>query len=376
MTIIQRIRKLLTVVFVASLMITVALPTAWAADPATPQISLKEAVQKALDNSHALKAAQNSIDKVDQQKDNLTPVTSIPGSGVNADPATEVAFTGLVSLGIQWESAKANLSEQKDNTTLDTLKQYYNIIACQDTVNRDQSNLAYAEQALSMVRAAYSAGLKTNADVMAAEKADEAGSKALDVDKNELDIAYISFNQLIGLSPQDRPELTDQMVYAPLQVDNLEYDAERAVESSKDLFKLNQLVAIAKLTEDFPYSISASGQPVYTSHDISHYDTDSARQNLNLSTDAVRQEVRTLYKNIQEGEQQYAALQSALKSAQENLRVQKLMYDTGVTTLDQVKQAEAGCVGTQNGITLLVYKHAIQVANYHLFTGDTIVDLK
>lgn len=350
-----------------------ALPAAWAKEPATPQISLKEAVLKAWDNSEGIRAAGYNIDKTKEQRDKMSDyVKFIPAAGSGLSPELDMLWTNFVKADIGYQTAKKDLEQKKDNVMVDVFTKYYTIIYCQENLNKAEITLERDEKALQMARAQLQAGTATEAVVKGAEAKAEAGRKAVETAKSELEKAYISFNRLVGLWPEDRPILTDALNMTPLEIDNLDTEAARAVTASKDVWKLKQLVQLEQLDVDYPWGVGAAGAS-WKYYKIEKPDVDIAEENVAAAKNTIKETVRTLYHDITADEEQYNALLAAKKAAEEQLRVTKALYDGGMITLDKLKEAESACAEIQNNLSGLAYKHAVQVANFNILTNRPVV---
>lgn len=350
-----------------------ALPAAWAKEPATPELSLKEAVLMAWSNSEDVKAAELGVEKAEEQRQDASHfVEMIPASGPSGNPNAAIIWTNFLKADIAWQMAKKDLQQKKDNIVVDVFTKYYTVINCQDKLKKAEVDLGRDEEALRVARAGFRAGTVTGAAVTGAEARAEASRKALEAARAELEKAYISFNKVVGLWPEDRPVLTDALSFTPLEIDSLDAEAARAVENSKDIWKLKQLVAIEQLDVDYPWGIGSGGVS-YKYYDVEKPDVDIAELNVAAAESAIKEKVRTLYQDIRATEEQYNALLAAKQAAEEQLRVARALYDCGMTTLEKLKEAEAGCAEVENNIAGLVYKHAIQVANFNLLTGRPVV---
>lgn len=349
------------------------LPAAWAKEPATPQISLKEAVLKAWDNSEDIRAARYNIDKTKEQRDKAKDyVKFMPAAGSGLSPELDMLWTNFLKADISYQTAKKDLEQQKDNVMVDVFTKYYTVVYCQENLKKAEITLERDEKALQLARAQLQGGTVTEAVVKSAEAKAKAGRKAVETAKAELGKAYISFNRLIGLWPEDRPVLTDAFAMTPLEIDNLDTEVARAVAASKDVWKLQQLVKLEQLDVDYPWGVGATGLS-WKYYKIEKPDVDIAEERVTAATNAIKEAVRTLYQDIIAVEEQYNALLAAKEAAEEQLRVTKALYDGGMITIDKLKEAESACAEITNNIAGLAYRHTVQVANFNILTNHPVV---
>lgn len=162
-----------------------------------------------------------------------------------------------------------------------------------------------------------------------------------------LDKAWVAFNRLVGLQPQDRPVLTEEPVTVPLTVYNLDAEAEWAVESSVDIFKLERARDMAQWDIDYPWTLDTYGRAVYRTYSVQKYEVDIAGYNLAAAREALKEQVRSTYHDIRALEEQEAALEAAVKTAQDALRVIEAQYKVGLVGRDKVREAEAALAEAQ-----------------------------
>lgn len=345
-----------------------------AKEPATPEMSLKDAVLKAWSVSEEVKAAQRAVDKAEEQRDNAADSVDFIPAPLSATPQGDVVWSMFQKADINWQVSKKDLELKRDNVAIDVFTKYYAVVAAQDALKKAEVAVARDEQALQVARAMYRAGMTTNAAVSGAEAKAESSRKALAAAKEDLDKAYVAFNRLVGLWPEDRPVLTEKLEFSPLQIDSIDYEAQRAVESSKQIWMLKKKVDVEKLDVDYPWDVGLSGFS-WKYYDVERPDVDIAELNVASAANTIKEQVRSLYHDIRSAEEQYTSLQAALKAAEENLRVARIMFDAGMTTQDKVKEAEAACAELSNNMVMLTYKHEVMKANFRLLTGDAVVDI-
>ncbi|HHW40155.1 MAG TPA: TolC family protein [Syntrophomonadaceae bacterium] len=371
---------------VISLLAGPLLPAAWAKEPAAPQLTLKDAIQKALSSSEDVKAQEYAAEKAEEQrKDALDAVDFIPAP-LSASPQGDVAWSSFMKADYNWQIQKKKLEASKDKVTQAVVQAYYDVIYKNESLKNAQAALARDEKALQVARAVYAAGgipsttastggipPGTRASLLAAEAKAQDSRKAVESAKAELDKAYITFNRLVGLWPEDRPVLTEPLTFAPLKIDSVDAEAERAVESSKEIDIKEKLKDIAKVDVDYPYTLSTSGF-VWQELDITGPEVNIKEQDIAKAKNDTRQNLRTLYNDIRALEEKYAALQDALRAAEEGLRITRALYDAGMTTQDKVAEAEASYTDLRTKLVGLTAQHTVQLASFCLMTGRPVTD--
>jgi outer membrane protein TolC len=392
------IRRLSILVFIPILAVggtgfTAALADAPAASNAPQQqsLSLKDAVNIAWTYSPDLKAAQDSIDKLhtEQQDASQYFLGFQPGAGLNASPGTDIIWKGLTDANAGYATAKDDYTAIKSKVEVDTFQDYYAVISARAALDKAKADLSRDDQALAVVRVLSNLGIATDTMVAGAEGQDEASSEALNAAHDALDKTYVTLDGKLGILPADRPVLTDQLTFSPFKVDNLDAEVSKAmasgnailnapvtvdnteVISESTLSDLRNTVTLEQLEYNFPWTIGATGATSQDTDEVSD-DLDAARQTLTSVTDSLQTQVRGMYNDIMSLEAKYAALQSGLQVAQDNLRDVQVEYSLGLTTQDKVTAAAAACADLQSDITGVIFDHEVLKANFHWLTGEPV----
>ncbi len=359
---------------------------------AAPSFSLSDAISMAMGYSPDLKAAQDSISLYNQENlDSSQVFNGVTEAGANGSPANELEFKNLSSSNIGLQTAQDDYNAVQDSVYVNTLTDYYAVISAQAALDKAQADLDRDQQALDAAQALYGVGLSTQDQLQAAESQEDTSAKALTSSQQALDKTYEAFDILLGLTTDNRPLLTDQLTYAPFQVDSLDAAVSNALASGNAMVSseadvngtpvlsegtLNDLksdISLAQLQIDFPWTGSIE-YPAFEEPQETQPEVDAAQQGLSGANDTIEQQVRGDYNDIMSLEANYSALQSALQSAQNNLTNTRLMFDVGLVTQDQVKAAEAAVADLQSEITGVVFNHEVLVANFQWLTGELVVN--
>ncbi|MCL6635946.1 MAG: TolC family protein [Peptococcaceae bacterium] len=275
--------------------------------------------------SDVIRAAQATVDKSYEQRKDAAQVVEatsfIPAPGPEQSPYADVAWTGLLKADAAWQMAEKDLASKKESVALEVYQKYFTVLSAQAAVYRAEAVLARDRWALQVARAVYWSGSGTKTQLAGAEAKAEGAEKGLAAAREALDKAWVAFNRLIGLQPQERPVLTEEPVTVLLTVYSLDAEVERAVESSTDVFKLQMLRSMAQWDLDYPWTLDTYGRAVYRTYNVQKYEVDIADLNLTSARDALRERVRTTYHDIRALEEQEAALEAAVKTAQDALKV-------------------------------------------------------
>ncbi|MDF9409873.1 MULTISPECIES: TolC family protein [Pelotomaculum] len=333
--------------------ILVAMP-ALAADPAKPELTLNDAIARALANSNAVKKATVEIDRTKELRDDAADSIHFTPSTPPGDPATERAWANVVSADLTWRMTYKTLSVQQDSLALSTCKKYWGIQQAIATLDADKAALKQADLDLQKARAQRRVGLISDGDVITAESKYATAKSTADKAQNDLDNDYVAFNQTIGLNPQDRPVLTDELKLEPLEK-NLDLDVvvSRAIDSSPSIWLATEKVKIQEYAKDSMF-YTGSYNPYIAREDAvkqAIYDSMSAKDAAELLT-------RNLYYSIRSLEDNSPAAEQAVKKAEEDLRVANVKYQVGMNTRADVAAAESALVQAKKSLLDLKANHA------------------
>ncbi len=385
-------RVLVLILSVALVLGAAGVMAAGADTTATPSLGLMDAISMALTYSPELKATQDGINAASQENQDAAQVfNGVTALGANGSPGNQLEDKSLASATVSLQDYQDDYSAVEDEVYVNTLTDYYAVISAQAALDKAQADLDSDRQALEVAQASYDAGLSTQDQLQAAGAQEDASDKALTAAQQALEKTYVTLDTVLGLTPDNRPVLTDQLAYAPFQVASLDTEVSKALASGNAMVSsesdvngtavlsegtLNDLksdISLAQLQVDFPWTGGAEN-PTLQEPQETEPEVDAAQQSLSYANDTIEDQVRGGYNDIMSLEANYSALQSALQSAQNNLKDTSLMFEVGLTTQDKVKAAEAAVADLQSEITGVVFNHEVLVANFQWMTGDLVVD--
>ncbi|MEW6458992.1 MAG: TolC family protein [Bacillota bacterium] len=333
---------------------------AWAAEPASPGLSLNEAIGRALAKSKTLQKAGLEIDKKYEQRtgasDNLT---FTPTLGETYDPRVEQAWYSLLSADLAWRMSKRAQDAAEDRLVLETCQKYWAVLKAQEKAAAAELKVRQAELALRQTRARVQVGLSTagmspQLALGSAEAALAGARTGLATAENELDSAYEALNLLLDFAPQYRPVLVDRVQFQPLEVQDLDVHVQRVLEDSPAVWLAAEGVTMAEYYQELMWA--AGGQ--YTPHQVRKIELEQARLDAASARDTARLITRGLYYSIQSLEEAYASVAEKVKTAEEALRVAALAQSVGMATAAEVAEREAALAEARKDLFDLVCQHA------------------
>jgi len=352
-------RKVLTLMLTVMFLLVIGTPAVFAKEPATPELSLSEVIERAIKNSKELKKANLDIEKADEKKEQSSDKLSFtPVIGGTYNPQLEVAWYTLLSNDLSYQMSKRNQNIQQDKLILDTCQKYWNVLKAQENVRKSEMNVKMMEMELQQVKAfgkvgMSPAGMGPQLALKQAEGAFTSAQSALVAAQNEIKNAYDNLNQQIGLWPQDRPVLIDAVEFSPVEIDDIEIHAQRVIESSPSVWMADEGVTMAKYSKEL---IWATGQ--YTPYKIRNIELEQAELDALSAKDAVKLATREMYYSVIDMEKNYVAVEQQKIATEEALRVTRMYYEVGMSTKLDVIKAETSLAELEKTLLDLTVGHA------------------
>ncbi|MEW5952346.1 MAG: TolC family protein [Bacillota bacterium] len=351
--------RILTVLISIMLLSGLWVPGVWAKEAATPEIGLNEAISIAINKSNTLKKVNLEIDKAyenRQEADDELDYTPVPGNIYN--PMVGAAWYSLLSHDLSWQMSKRNYIVEEDRIVLETCQKYWNVLVAQEKYKVSKHNLKKSEIELANIRALVNVGMAPQgmSPAMAIKQAEgkKAASFAAYVTaENELSKAYEALNKLIGLWPEDRPILKDNILFTPLEDVALDAHVRSVLDHSPSVWLAEEAVSMAKYAQSMMFAMGK-----YTPYEVRKIEVQQAELDSMNARDAIRMATREMYYALRNIEEAYASTEKGIQTAQEALRVIKLLYEVGMATELDVVQAEEALAEVKQGLVDLSAQHA------------------
>ncbi|MEW6772339.1 MAG: TolC family protein [Bacillota bacterium] len=123
---------------------------------------------------------------------------------------------------------------------------------------------------------------------------------------------------------------------------------------------------------DYPWTLDTYGRAVYRTYNVQKHEVDITGYNLTMARDALKEKVRSTYHDIRAIEEQEAALEAAVQTARDALRVVQAQYKVGLVGKDKVCEAEANLAEAQANLYSLKCQRATLLATWRYLTGRPV----
>ena len=351
--------KKILVALVFSCIFLLGAGMAWAneREPLTPELSMEQAVAMALRNSTKIISGQYSIDAAYEKRQmasrNLLGIEAY--DALYGDNFALRYLAGLRQADIAWQATRKSLNLLQDSITYATHQAYNKLLQEQAKLRQCNIDKKEAELQRTMMQARYAVGVVAFLDLQRAETALVAAKGSVEDAQKALDTAYLNFNYLLGLWPQDRPVLTETPAYEKLAVVDLNNYIERSLTDNPSIWQKEKSVDLARAAVD-GYDPWNPGD----SYLVRELDLDQALLAATDAKDEARIALRTLYNSIRQIEEQYPTLEQSISLNTENLRVTQLKYEVGMATRAEVVSAETALLKAEKNLLDLVCTHDLQ----------------
>ncbi|HAU31318.1 MAG TPA: hypothetical protein DCW46_03375 [Desulfotomaculum sp.] len=326
---------------------------AGAAQPEATGLSLKQAVDLALVHSESVQKATKEIDRTyDIREESNKKIDYVP-TQTEGDTELEIAWSRLLADDLTWRMSSKKLTIEQDKVALGTCQKYWAIISGLDKVNAAQDAVTKAQWDLRIGKATFVVGMISQPTLLAIQAQASQADASLTAAKNELENAYISFDQLIGAPTTERPNLTDTLNYIPLSVDNLDNEVSRIVDASPSVWLAQESVKLQSYYKDM---VMYKGE--YTPYEIRKIEVEQAELDASSAKKIMKEIIYSLYYNVKTLEETQAALQESIKASEENLRVCKLKFELGMVTSADVAAAQATLSDLKQKYIQAISQHA------------------
>lgn len=341
-----------TVIAAVTLMVFTS-GSAWGKEPATPELTLNQAIEMAGNYSKALRKAELEVDRTAELRIYRYDQLDYVPYDIPNDPRVEVAWANMLAADLTWQMSRKSLGLEEDRLVLDVCQKYWDVLRAQDKMDAAEAALRKAEWDLRKARASAQVGLLTPLTLSQAEAGLAGAEAGLAAAENELAEAYIELNELLGFWPQDRPVLTDTVEFNPLEVDNLDTAVQRVVEASPSVWLAQERATMQKYLEDLMFYTGD-----YRPYQARKIEVQQAELDAASAKEMTRLLTRSLYYGVLNLEEAYRPLEKAVQIAEENLRIIRIKYELGMVTRADVAAAESALAEAEQSAMAILYQHA------------------
>lgn len=351
--------KRITTIIIGAFLLSILSPfTVLAAEKATLELqddslTLQEAIDLALKHSNKMKQIDFDIERSEEVRKQAADRVNFIPSGPGHDPQAIAAFTGLVAVDMGLQMTKKGKELEEDKVTLNVFNKYTSVLTAGEKYELAKLELDKAKKDWQITLLSYDAGVISKSQLKMAEAGNKSAQTAYDLAAKEVEKSYQDLNAIIGNKAQDRPRLIEEMEYAPLEVDNIDFTITRIMDGNPAIWLAEQQVGLAEIQLDL-YSWADPTREPYKAKQI---DVDKAELSAADAKKQMRDGLYSLYQGILQLEDNYKLAEQGLKVSVEDYNLKKLQYDVGMISKQDYLAAQLALTKAENNFNQIVYQH-------------------
>ncbi|WP_047150880.1 TolC family protein [Aneurinibacillus tyrosinisolvens] len=343
-------KKLSALLVTASLLVPYAVlsPAAYAAEQQKDQeltLTYQQAVERALNNSYTLKNSKEDIDRSAEVRDKVgenvkyTPIPNpnAPYSYDAYNQAANMAFSGFQKASVGYEISKKQAVIDEDTVVANVRKAYNDILQAQEQKKLADLTVHNDDMQRNITQIKFETGVSSKVEKTKADGTYNADRKSKEAAGKALEASYQKFDSLVGLRPEARPQLADQLTFVDMPDVDLESHITRTLSENPALWKANKAIELARLSVDL-YMFNDKSNP--DTYDAKKIDVTKAENTYADAKEQTAKALRTIYQSIRQIEDNYKGLQENVGVAEEGLRATQVQYDVGLATKLELSNAQ------------------------------------
>lgn len=212
----------------------------------------------------------------------------------------------------------------------------------------------YAKDQLAIVQNSYQLGTVAKSDVLAVEALVAASEAGVTSAQNDLSLAVMKLNELIGLDIDTQLKLTDKFEYVPMKDVNVADEVYKALQNNIEIISVRENQAV----KEKEYEVARkyySGGVVY--FDKAKLDAEAANVAVNKQEVATTLAVKQDYLSLKALEKSIAYKQKEVEKQREVVRIDMLKFKAGLLTNQDVKKSTIDLETAEQGLTELIYNY-------------------
>ncbi|SHK51659.1 TolC family protein [Desulforamulus aeronauticus] len=351
-------KKMLTVVVTVLLLLLQSLPAM--AEQSAEELSLNQALQKALTRSIALRNTQLDIDKLEISRDNASFNMNGIVSGYNIlEDSIMATHKTFFEADINYRLSEKRLDEQKKQIKAEVTGYYYSILLAEQDFNIAKEKFALDMIKNSQVASKYKVGMATQLELLTSENQLKEDKKDIEEKTNALTKAYTAFNKAIGNEQNARPVLIDKINYTPVEELDVETMVLKAVNNSYEVWAQQEKAKKASYVKYYE-----------TFYDIGDYNEAQEKNTLADTKEAIRLQARGYCLDIIDNQKNYAQYEIKEKQLEESLKMATVKYEVGLATKDELDTIKLGLNQTKLAKDSSAVTQVTSLLKLQRLTGD------
>lgn len=317
------------------------------------ELTLDQAIEMALKHSNEMKQIEYDIERGEEVRESAADKVKFIPSGAGSDSQAASAFTALVATDLGLQMTKKGKSLEEDKIVLNVFNKYTEVLNTTETLELAKLQQDKAKQDWQVTLLSHDVGVISWSQLKLAESGHKSANISYELAQKDVDKAYLEFNTLIGLKPQDRSLLTDEIEFVPIEVEDLDHAIVRIMDGNPAIWLAEQQVDL----KNIELSLYNWGDPVREPYGAKIIDVEKAELSAIDVKREMRSGLRNIYQEILQLEDNYRLAEQGLKVAEEDYKIKKIQYDVGVISKQDYLNSEMALAEAENDFNKLVYLH-------------------
>lgn len=329
----------------------------YANDNDVADLTVDEAVQKAIEYSSMLRSIDDNLVMADQEQDDLVIEYTHTNTGYNA-----YSLSAKIR-SIRNQILNYELSAEVEKLSIEiSVKQFFaDVIEAEKQLELFDDELAIEEKELTIAKVKNEIGLLSDVDYSENVKEHDK-TLAQRVDKeNSIVTAYRSLNTVLGvLNLNTRYNLVMESEYVPYAGGDVQNTINKAMSVSQSVTTAERSLELAKYDLE-AYSSLTSDKTIESVQASVRQEADSYAE----TKKSVESEVISLYNQIMQNETDYELNKKELVALEKQLEIARVKLEMGEATALEVENIEYSIKSMEATIDSLVREHDILLQKYN-----------
>jgi outer membrane protein TolC len=350
----------------AALLAFACVGTASAAETETAkQLSLKEAVE--IMQTEGTRAEVAELNKESDQavaEGHSETVTALRDENSGATVASQKASN------LSKEFAKIQIDKnwqaEMNQIEYDTVNAYYGVLLAQDNVRIAMDNLKAQQQILDNANVRFEVGMVAKKDVLSAESGVITAKSEIKEAQAKLQSAKMNFNYLLGFPVMETVFFSDAL--EPIEYESVDLDlaiknalgARNEIRGAEYAYEINKLL-MDNVGVRYPQNAAA-----YMKQKVATLNAEKAFKD---APSQIEIDVRSKATELENSNAALEAAEAVLGYAEEGYRLSNLSYDAGMSTLEEIQQAQLGVYKAELGVSSAISKYNLAVYAFRYAQG-------
>ena len=332
---------------------------------ALPQLTVEEALSKAIKFSPGLREIEDTLDYLDESIDDIEDSVGnvkIPNYEYKkwVNDGWQKVVSGIFQMEMGEKQAKIGRDIQKLALEV-TVKSYFtSIVNNQDSLELVKKNAEIQQRLYEQGYTKYRLGMLSKYNLDQLQVAAQKAKDNVTLLEFSLEQMYIKLNNLMGESAEKRFEYIYDVTFEPYELTlPIEQYISNALNDDLTIEMMELSLESAKFTKNY-----VGESNTYLDSMKQELDYDTAKRDLKTAKEQKELLLRNAYLQLGQMESMYASAQADLKKAQADYRVAQVNLQAGNVTKTVVEQAEMGVISAQNALNEIVYNYDMLVYTF------------